>query len=174
MSVRFALLHLLNGGPANGHHLRSQFEEALGQWWPLNVGQVYTTLGRLERDGFVEITPGGDGRVREYELTDAGRDELETWLRSARVADRTDRDDLAVKVALLASHQITTIDVLHILSEQRRATTESLQAWTIEKRQLDPVTDLGRLIMIDGVLAHLEAELRWCDQCYDRLKKAGT
>ena len=51
MSVRHALLALLGQGPRHGYGLKHEFEARLGQTWPLNVGQVYTTLARLERDG---------------------------------------------------------------------------------------------------------------------------
>ncbi len=54
MSVRHALLALLSGGPKYGLQLRQEFESRTGDVWPLNVGQVYTTLQRLERDGLVE------------------------------------------------------------------------------------------------------------------------
>ncbi|MDH4147522.1 MAG: PadR family transcriptional regulator, partial [Acidimicrobiia bacterium] len=53
MSIRHGLLALLSEGPKYGAQLRTEFEERTGATWPLNVGQVYTTLSRLERDGLV-------------------------------------------------------------------------------------------------------------------------
>ena len=50
MSIRHALLALLSEGPKYGLQLRQEFEAGTGEVWPLNVGQVYTTLQRLERD----------------------------------------------------------------------------------------------------------------------------
>src|SRR5437764_13908336 len=49
MSVPYALLALLSEGPKFGLQLREEFEARTGEVWPLNVGQVYKTLGRLER-----------------------------------------------------------------------------------------------------------------------------
>jgi DNA-binding PadR family transcriptional regulator len=49
MSVREGLLALLAEGPRNGHQLKIEFEAVTGGVWPLNVGQVYTTLDRLAR-----------------------------------------------------------------------------------------------------------------------------
>ena len=60
MSVKQALLALLEQGPMYGYQLRSEFEERTGATWPLNVGQVYTTLARLERDRLVEGTGADD------------------------------------------------------------------------------------------------------------------
>jgi len=51
MSERHALLALLGEGPKHGFRLRQEFEERTGDFWPLNAGQVYTTLQRLGRAG---------------------------------------------------------------------------------------------------------------------------
>ena len=82
MSVRHALLALLSEGPKYGLQLRQEFEARTGEVWPLNVGQVYTTLQRLERDGLVSSDGKGDGPQKGYGITRAGRDELAEWLRT--------------------------------------------------------------------------------------------
>ena len=70
MSIRQGLLALLEQGPMYGYQLRAEFEARTGATWPLNVGQVYTTLGRLERDGLVEPAgDDGDGHA-VYRITD--------------------------------------------------------------------------------------------------------
>src|SRR6266511_1516280 len=60
MSVKHGLLALLERGPMCGYQLRVAFEESTGGTWPLNIGQVYTTLSRLERDGLVRPLPEND------------------------------------------------------------------------------------------------------------------
>ncbi len=82
MSVRHALLALLSEGPKYGLQLRHEFEARTGEVWPLNVGQVYTTLQRLERDGLVEADDADDGPQRGYSITDAGAAALAEWLRT--------------------------------------------------------------------------------------------
>ena len=73
MSVRHALLALLSEGPKYGLQLRQEFEERTGDVWPLNVGQVYTTLQRLERDGLVESDDDGDdGPQKGFRITAEG------------------------------------------------------------------------------------------------------
>ena len=74
MSVRQGLLALLMQRPMYGAQLRSEFENRTGGTWPLNVGQVYSTLARLDRDELVEAAGGPDeeGRIA-YRLTDEGR-----------------------------------------------------------------------------------------------------
>ena len=101
MSVRQSLLALLREGPRYGALLKADFEARTGGVWPLNVGQVYTTLARLERDGFVV----GDGKADDegkiaYRLTDAGRAEADAWwLAPVGVAEPA-RDELVIKLAL--------------------------------------------------------------------------
>lgn len=85
MSIRQAMLALLEQGPMYGYQLRAEFEQRTGETWPLNIGQVYTTLSRLERDGLVEVVdhggaddPASDRHV-SYRATEAGRSEASAW-----------------------------------------------------------------------------------------------
>ena len=111
MSVRQALLALLEQGPMYGYQLRSEFERRTGSTWPLNVGQVYTTLTRLERDGLVaESGDDGEGHV-VYRVTDAGRDEVATWFTTPVERTQPPRDELAIKLALAVT--VPGVDVGH-------------------------------------------------------------
>ena len=90
MSVRHALLALLSEGPKYGLQLREEFEARTGEVWPLNVGQVYTTLQRLERDGLVESDDDGDdGPQKGFRITADGADG------AGRMAAHAARPDLA-------------------------------------------------------------------------------
>src|SRR3954454_3437378 len=98
MSVPHALLALLSEGPKYGLQLRQEFEARTGDVWPLNVGQGYTTLQRLERDGLVESdASGGDGPQKAFRITAEGVDELATWLRTPPDLSLPPRDELVVK-----------------------------------------------------------------------------
>src|SRR5271156_940344 len=99
MSVRHALLALLSDGPKYGLQLRQEFEDRTGEVWPLNVGQVYTTLQRLERDGLVESDDDGDeGPQRGFRITSEGEAELAMWLRTPPDMTSPPRDELVIKV----------------------------------------------------------------------------
>src|SRR5918999_3729926 len=117
MSIRHGLLALLEAGPQYGYQLRSAFEHSTGATWPLNIGQVYTTLSRLERDGMVQSLPEEEGGQRPYEITPAGRHEVARWF--ATPVARTDRprDELVIKLALA----LTTpgVDVGRVVQTQR-------------------------------------------------------
>src|SRR4051794_37574527 len=128
MSVRHALLALLREGPKYGLQLRQEFEDRTGEVWPLNVGQVYTTLQRLERDGLVAADAKAEGPQRAYHLTDAGARELDTWLRTPPDMTSPPRDELVIKV-LVALH-LPDIDVAELLQVHRRQLVELMQQYT--------------------------------------------
>lgn len=163
MSVKHGLLALLGRGSRYGYQLRAEFEQATGGTWPLNIGQVYTTLSRLERDGLVRALAAADGGQRPYELTDAGRVELDTWFTTPiNQADRP-RDELAIKLALA----ITTrgVDVHRVLQTQRGATMRRLQEYTrLKAADIDPA-DLAWRLVLDAMVFQGEAEIRWLDHC---------
>src|SRR6187402_1919048 len=101
MSVRHAVLALLREGPKYGLKLRQEFEERTGEVWPLNVGQVYTTLQRLERDGLVESDDAAaDGPQKTFRITPAGDEELAAWLRTPPDMSSPPRDELVIKVLI--------------------------------------------------------------------------
>jgi DNA-binding PadR family transcriptional regulator len=81
ISIRHALLALLSEGRKYGLQLRQEFESRAGEVWPLNAGQVCTTLQRLERDGLVASGDAGGSKPRNpFTITDSGSEELQTWL----------------------------------------------------------------------------------------------
>ncbi|MEU7936351.1 PadR family transcriptional regulator [Microbispora bryophytorum] len=166
MSVRHGLLALLRRGPRYGYQLRAEFEASTATTWPLNIGQVYTTLSRLERDGLVSRDERGDrdeqGRVR-YAITPDGRDELDRWF--ARPVSRADRprDELVIKLAMA----VTTpgVDVAAVIRAQRSATMRGLQELTRALRTLDASTEAAQRLVVDSMIFHAEAEQRWLDHC---------
>lgn len=171
MSIKHGLLALLERGPAYGYQLRTAFEESTGGTWPLNIGQVYTTLGRLERDDLVRALPEQDGRQRSYEITRAGRAELARWF--ATPVGHTDRprDELAIKLALA----LTTpgVDARAVLQSQRTATVRTLQEYTRLKAGADRPVDLPWRLVLDAMLFQAEAEVRWLDHCETSLVRYG-
>lgn len=163
MSIRHGLLALLESGPRYGYQLRASFEHSTGATWPLNVGQVYTTLARLERDGLVQPLPAEEGGQRPYAITDAGRAEVSRWF--ATPVARTDRprDELVIKLALA----LTTpgIDVRAVVQTQRTATMRTLQEYTrLKARPADP-SELSWRLVLDAMIFQAEAEARWLDHC---------
>jgi DNA-binding PadR family transcriptional regulator len=163
MSIRHSLLALLERGPMYGYQLRTAFEEATRSTWPLNIGQVYTTLTRLERDGLVRSLPEGDGGQRPYEITEQGHADLAQWFTTPVSRSERPRDELAIKLALA----LTTpgVDVRTVVQTQRTTTMRTLQEYTrLKGGQPDP-QDLPWWLVLDALIFQAEAEIRWLDHC---------
>jgi DNA-binding PadR family transcriptional regulator len=174
MSIRHGLLALLDRGPRYGYQLRTEFESRTGSTWPLNVGQVYTTLARLERDGLVAPAGEDDGGHAVYAITDDGRAELREWF--ATPVDRASppRDELAIKLAMAVGSP--DVDIRAVIQAQRMHTIKAMQDYTRLKAQaLDkgPVTrdEVAWLLVLEQLIFSAEAEARWLDHCEARLAR---
>ncbi|MGA3563527.1 PadR family transcriptional regulator [Melissospora conviva] len=163
MTIRHGLLALLERGPMYGYQLRASFEEATGATWPLNIGQVYTTLSRLERDGLVTALPEDTDGKRPYEITPEGRTEIALWFASPISRADRPRDELAIKLALALS--TPGVDVGAVVQTQRSATMRTLQELTrLKTRGTEPGALSWRLVL-ESLVFQAEAELRWLDYC---------
>jgi len=174
MSVRHALLALLSEGPKYGLQLREEFEARTGEVWPLNVGQVYTTLQRLERDGLVEALgeAGADdegGPQKAYRITVAGSEELTHWLRVPPDLTSPPRDELVMKV--LVSVRVPGTDVHEVIQVHRRYLVQLMQEWTRLKEE-EADADLAFALVVDAELFRLDSVVRWLDAAEGRLRRA--
>ncbi|MFJ3200246.1 PadR family transcriptional regulator [Streptomyces sp. NPDC086989] len=176
MSIRHGLLALLERGPRYGSQLRTEFESRTGSTWPLNVGQVYTTLARLERDGLV--APGGEDAAGHtlYAITGSGRAELYQWYE--RPVDRTNppRDELSIKLAMAVG--APGVDIRAVIQAQRHATIKAMQDYTRLKAQALAAIESGKtrerddvawLLVLEQLIFQTEAEARWLDHSEARL-----
>jgi len=173
VSVRHALLALLSEEPKYGLQLREEFEAHTGEVWPLNVGQVYTTLQRLERDGLVAAVgdegPAEPGPQKAYRITDAGKTELAAWLRTVPDLSTPPRDDLVMKI--LIAVRVPGIDVHEVIQAHRRYLIELMQEWTRLKED-DDGADLSFALVVDSELFRLDSVVRWLDAAEGRLRRA--
>ena len=174
MSVRHALLALLSEGPKYGLQLRHEFEERTGDVWPLNVGQVYTTLQRLERDGFIE-SGGNEGAAeagpqKAFRLTASGGTELDSWLRTPPDLSSPPRDELVIKV--LVASRVPGVDVHDVIQNHRRHVVELMQQWTRVKRDAPP-DEVNAALVVDAELYRLDSVIRWLDAADARLRRAA-
>jgi DNA-binding PadR family transcriptional regulator len=171
VSVRHALLALLSEGPKYGLQLREEFEARTGEVWPLNVGQVYTTLQRLERDGLVESDDADTGGPQKgFRITAAGRDELAGWLRTPSDLATPPRDELVMKV--LVALAVPGTDVAEVIQVHRRYLVELMQQWTRIK-ETEAESDMNLALVVDAELFRLDAVVRWLDSADGRIKRAG-
>jgi DNA-binding PadR family transcriptional regulator len=171
MSIRHALLALLSEGPKYGLQLRQEFEERTGEVWPLNVGQVYTTLQRLERDGLVESDDTDEGPQKGFRITTEGEGELAAWLRTPPDLSLPPRDELVIKI--LVAWRLPGVDVHEVIQMHRRYLVELMQQWTRLKED-EAQLDLGFALAVDAELFRLDSVVRWLDTADGRLKRAAS
>ncbi|MFE9422974.1 PadR family transcriptional regulator [Kitasatospora sp. NPDC006697] len=175
MSIRHGLLALLDQGPRYGYQLRTEFEARTGATWPLNVGQVYTTLGRLERDGLVAPDGEDEEGHQFYAVTEKGRAELRAWFDTPVARTNPPRDELAIKLAMAVT--VPGVDVGAVVQGQRRHSLQALQDYTrLKARALAGAVDetaddadFAWLLVLDQLIFQTEAEVRWLDHCETRL-----
>src|SRR5262245_34973076 len=165
--MRELFLALLSGERAHGYELKQSLEQGFGDLLPaVNAGQIYVTLGRLERDGLVvgHAVPGDSRGKRVYELTDAGREALSAWI-EAPVAGRPLKDEFFMKLVVLASVQLA--DPKQLLETQRREYLQSLRDLNglLEANGKGPAA----VLLIEGAILHLKADLEWLELIEGRL-----
>lgn len=178
MSVRAGLLALLSDGPRHGYQLKTEFEDATGGTWSLNVGQVYSTLDRLHRDGLVdvELVVDNGSEQKRYALTATGREELSGWWQSDPGGGPPPRDALQLKVLMAVTRG--TEHALDVITHQRSALTRLLQE--VRRRSPAPSGNGSRRhamasdMVTDALVTRAEAELRWLDLCERRLLVARS
>jgi DNA-binding PadR family transcriptional regulator len=173
MTVRNSLLALLNEREHYGYELRQEFEARTGSTWPLNIGQIYTTLDRLDRDGLVEDAGQDAEGHRLWKITQRGSEVALDWLNSPVARPTQARDELAMKLAIAST--LDDVDVESIIQSQREATTRMLQDLTRTKiagGDPDSPQEIAWLMVVDSMIFQAEAEIRWLDHSEQRLARA--
>ncbi|WP_309065099.1 PadR family transcriptional regulator [Microbacterium sp.] len=177
MSVRQTILAILDQGACYGYQLRAEFDRRTGSVWPLNVGQIYNTLERLERDGLVARgEPDAQGHVY-WRITDAGSGEVARWLSLPVERERGTRDELAIKLAVAAT--LPGVDAAEAIRTQRAASLRRLESLRAARpgrpdgadpdREDATAEEFARSVVVDSMIFAAEAELRWLDHIEHRL-----
>jgi DNA-binding PadR family transcriptional regulator len=169
-AVRFALLALLADEPAHGYALKGRFEAAVGGVWPLNIGQVYDALAKLERDGLVEAVAERDGTRQAYRATSAGEEAAAAWLVSPPPADVPPRDELAMR--LLFARVARGADVGAVIQRQREAALARIQGLGRQRTAALDAGDEPRALLLDLLLLRADADARWLTHLDARLAAA--
>ena len=174
MSVRASILAVLTLGECHGYQLRQEIESRTGGSWQINIGQIYSTLERLERDGLVESVGSNEQGQTRYRVTALGAGEAEQWLTSAIDASPEARSELAMKLALAVT--IPGCDVEKLVHAQRVQTMRTLQALTATKRDVDQNDpgELPWLLVADLNIFNCEAELRWLEHIEGTLARTSA
>src|SRR6185369_11624206 len=171
MSVRFGLLALLADGPKYGYQVHTEFEARTGGTWTVNVGQAYTTLERLERDGLIAAEgANAEGRML-YAITDAGREALDGWFNTPVSGADRPRNELAIKLLMAAT--TPGVDVAAVVQRQRTETLRQMRDCSTLRRDAEEADDLAGVLLLDSMLFGLEGEVRWLDHVEATVLRRG-
>lgn len=172
--MKYPILALLSSGPAHGYELKQSFENRFGAVWPpVNIGQIYTTLQRLERDALVrgyEVEQESRPDKHVVEITESGRAALQEWLNTADKGPRL-RDDFYMKIVL--SRLSGLAQPLEVIGRQRETHLQEL-------RDLNDIAMRARegpvasLLLAEGAALHVQADIEWLDLCEDRIRRGET
>ncbi|PSL38826.1 PadR family transcriptional regulator [Labedella gwakjiensis] len=169
MTVRQSLLAILAVGPCYGYQLRAEFDRRTGSTWPLNVGQIYTTLERLERDGLVRRGETDAEGHLYWEITIDGRSAVTDWFTEPVRPTTGTRDELAVKVAIAST--LPGVDAAAVVAAQRSATTARLDELerSVFGGEGGSAEEVAWGLLRDGLVMDAETEMRWLDRCAEVL-----
>lgn len=169
MSLKFGILGVLAEGPLHGYEVKTRFEDMLGGTWEVNIGQIYTTLQRLERDGLVEPAGArGERGKHPYVLTESGRSALEEWLERAEAEPQQLREEIYMKLLLIG--RLANGNLEQLLARQRRVYLQQLRDLAaLEQRGAEEGRD-DLVLLVKGAILHAEADLAWLDICAETMK----
>ncbi len=176
MSLKHALLALLDEKPSHGYELKRRFSDALGPLWPLREAQIYNNLRILERDGLV-VLDEQDGQKsgadrKPFCVTDTGRAALTDWLDSPVRESRKLKDDFYLKLSILAATE-SEDRLWNLLWQQREVVLQRLRELEPALAQAEADGEDLNAALLEGAILHTEADLAWLDRCEERLFGGG-
>jgi DNA-binding PadR family transcriptional regulator len=161
------VLAMLAKEPSQGYQLRARMNDALGPLGEaLNAGQVYVTLGRLEKAGLVAVeeTPESTGPAdrdrKVYVLTAAGQQRVAEWL--AEVSwPKPDLAEFHLKLTAAAAAGLA--DPISIVDVQRRELLRRLR--DAQRAEMAVPDGSDAALLLEGIVLRLQADLRWLEAC---------
>ena len=170
MSLRFGILGLLAEQSLHGYEVKNRFESLLGGTWEVNIGQIYSTLQRLERDGLVEPADdrGNRGKL-PYHLTATGRRTLDDWLRQPEDEPQQLREGISVK--LLLASRLANGNLDRLLVDQRRVYLQRLKDLAGLEREAREQRRDDLVLLVKGAVLHTEADLKWTDVWSEEVRR---
>lgn len=166
------VLAMLAKEPSHGYELRARLARALGPAAEgISEAQVYVTLTRLEKGGFVErlAAPARRPDRKVYCLTPAGQERVAEWMSDVSWP----RPDLAgFHMKLIAAAQGGLADPVSLIDGQRRDLLRRLRE--VGRAVMEEEKDSDAALLLEGIVLRLQADLRWLNACDSAWKKRST
>ena len=156
------MLALLAKEPSQGYQLRGRLDRALGPMGEaMNDGQIYVTLGRLEKAGLITYrSAGASADHKVYELTPAGQERVAEWLNEVSWPKP---DLVEFHLKLVAAAQAGLADPIGIVDTQRRDLLRRLRE--VQRAAMNESDHSHAGLLLEGIALRLQADLRWLEAC---------
>ncbi len=162
--VQEVLLALLAREPAHAYKLRARLALALGPLAAsMNDGHVYVTLTRLEKAGLVSsahVAQADRPSRKVYELTDAGRERLTSWLQETSWPGPAPAE---FHLKLVAAAAAELADPVGLVDRQRGELLAGLSE--AQRAALAEPENSVAALLLEGVVLRLQADLQWLEEC---------
>jgi DNA-binding PadR family transcriptional regulator len=171
MSLRHAILGILDFRPMHGYALKRVLEEGIATFWPVNLAAIYPSLRKLEDGGLVthRTEPTQEGRPdrKVYEVTEAGRAELARWRNLPPDSDATFRNPLYLKLLFAQREDLPAArDWVSKAIERTSALANALRA---DLANPNTISTFFVRFMRESGIAHAELQAELLADLRDRL-----
>jgi len=167
-----------------GYEVKQFFDSSVQHFWNAELSQIYPTMKALEDQGLVEkhveVQENRPNR-KVYEITDAGREELDAWLREPSMpADM--RDPFLIKIFF--GTEVPVEDVLVLLRRQMEeqqmimgfadtVLRERIQhAKSEPEHEHDPRHAVFWTLTLEMAIAYRRAYIEWCEKSMHLLEES--
>lgn len=169
MSTKYAILGLLNQKPMHGYEIKKEFEKSVSYIWSINVGQLYTLLKKMEGENIIvkkEVPQENKRDKIVYEITDAGRNELQEWL-SIPILNRQTKDEFYLKMMFLT--QLGKENSRKYVDEQIKAMEK--QSETFKELGIDHSDRMDKFmcLLLEASIMHFEVDIKWLKLYEERM-----
>ena len=166
MSLKYAVLGLLDESPHYGYEIKQKFERMMGDLWPVSYGQLYPTLRKLSDEQFVTMeTRQGKKAVEKnvYSITEEGRRVFKSWLeKEKKRVQHSIKDEFTLSFFFI--DRMSRESVLPVLETKLRETNESYDVYRREYEGMTKGSPGYRRLLTRKMLLHLEAEKQWLSE----------
>ncbi len=169
MSTKYAILGLLNQKPMHGYEIKKEFEKSVSYIWSINVGQLYTLLKKMEGENVIEKKEVPQENKRDksvYEITDAGRNELQEWL-SSPILNRQTKDEFYLKMMFLT--QLDKEKARKYVDEQIEVMEKQTKTFKEIGINQSNRMDKFMFLLLEASIIHFEVDIKWLKVYKERM-----
>ncbi len=170
MSLKHALLGFLNYQSMTGYTLKQCFDQSVQHFWNASLSQIYPTLNQMKEEGLLTMEikyQDASPNAKIYQITAAGRSELQRWL-AEPIEAQPSRSAFLVKIFFSAN--IDRQVVLAQLKERLEQAKANLVRYHQSQQEIinrrasandSPQDCLFWSLTADYGIKHEEANIAW-------------